>query len=88
MKKLLSKIWFFFKTIVLGLWYVWLAIIVAYISTLIFGAFIGILIGFGIVGAVMLFVFLRQIWWFISGTGDYSGREEFLLRLYKKVFKK
>ena len=48
----------------------------------------GFFTGIGLLGAVILFVFARQGWWFISGTGDYQGREGFLKRLYKKIFKK
>ena len=42
----------------------------------------GILLGF------ILFIFGRQIWWFVSGTGDYMGREGLLKRLWNKVFNK
>ena len=42
----------------------------------------------GIMGSFILFVFGRQIWWFISGTGDYQGREGLLKRLWNKFFKK
>ena len=43
---------------------------------------------FSILGSVIVYVFARQIWWFVSGTGDYMGREGLLKRLYKKIFKK
>ena len=41
-----------------------------------------------IIGSVIVYVFGRQIWWFISGTGDYEGRNGLLKRLYNRVFKK
>lgn len=44
--------------------------------------------GVGIIGGVTLFVWFRSIWWFISGTGDFQGREGLLKRLWNKVFKK
>jgi len=42
----------------------------------------------GILGAFILYIFGRQIWWFISGTGDYEGRNGLLKRLWNKIFKK
>ena len=42
----------------------------------------------GIIGAMIIYVFGRQIWWLISGTGDYEGRNGLLKRLYNRVFKK
>lgn len=48
----------------------------------------GFFTGLGLLGSVILYVFGRQIWWFVSGTGDYMGREGLLKRLWNKVFKK
>ena len=42
----------------------------------------------GILGGVILYVIGRSLWWFISGTGDYEGRNGLLKRLWNKVFKK
>jgi len=88
----MKKIWESIKRGVLmfwvSTWYVWAAVLLAALAGWIFGWNVSIWVFFGIVGGVIAFVFLRQIWWFISGTGDYSGREGLLLRLYKKVFKK
>ena len=43
---------------------------------------------FSILGSLIAYVFGRQIWWFISGTGDYEGRNGLLKRLWTKIFKK
>lgn len=42
----------------------------------------------GLIGLLSLYAWGRQIWWFISGTGDFLGREGLLKRLWNKVFKK
>jgi hypothetical protein len=42
----------------------------------------------GVLLGVIIFVWLRQIWWFVSGKGDYQGREGWLKRLWNKVFNK
>jgi hypothetical protein len=42
----------------------------------------------GIIGCLIFYIFGRQIWWFISGTGDYQDRNGLLKRLYKRIFKK
>lgn len=69
-------------------WWVWAALLLAALSGVIFGWHVTVWVFFGGVGAVIAYVFLRQIWWFISGTGDYMGREGLLKRLWNKVFKK
>lgn len=43
---------------------------------------------FGLALCVILYVWLRQIWWFISGTGDSEGRIGLLKKLWLKIFKK
>ena len=88
MKNLLNRSWDFIKKFFFGTWYVWFAVIIALIVGLIWEFNVGIFTGFGIVLTVILFVFGRQVWWLVSGTGDYAGREGLLLRLYKKIFKK
>ena len=42
----------------------------------------------GVLGAMIVFVFARQIWWFISGTGDYQGRVGLLKKLWFIITKK
>jgi hypothetical protein len=88
----MNKIWEGFKVgfmrFLSSTFYVWIAAIIGFISGWIFGTNAGIFTFFGFILAVIAFVFLRQGWWFVSGTGDYTGREGFLLKLYKKVFKK
>ena len=68
--------------------YVWIAVIIGVIVGLIWGTAPGVWTGFGIIGAFIVFIFGRQIWWFVSGTGDYEGRVGLLKRLYQWIFKK
>lgn len=42
----------------------------------------------GIFSALIVFVFGRQIWWLISGTGDYQGRVGLLKKLWWIITKK
>jgi hypothetical protein len=42
----------------------------------------------GILGALIVFVFGRQTWWLISGTGDYQGRVGLLKKLWWIITKK
>ena len=44
-----------------------------------------ILIGLFLI--VILYVWLRQIYWFITGKGDYKGRIGFFKKLWNKLFK-
>ena len=87
MKKILARIWFGIKMFLFSMWWVIAAIIIAFLIGWIFGGMVGVWTFFGLVGAVIAYVFLRQIWWFISGTGDYQGRNGLLKRLWKKIFK-
>ena len=47
-------------------------ILVSVISFLIFGVPVGFYITFGLIGALVLFVYGRQFWWWITKTGDYK----------------
>lgn len=87
----MKKIW---ERIKLGLWrfwvstwYVWLAVILAIVPCLVWGMDVAVWVFFGVVGAFILYILLRQVWWFISGTGDYMGRNGLLKRLWNKMFK-
>lgn len=42
----------------------------------------------GVLLVMILFTWGRQIWWFISGTGDYYGRVGLLKSLWLRIFKK
>lgn len=46
----------------------------------------GFFTGVTIIGSYILFIWGRQLWWYISGTGDYIGRNGLLKRLWKKIF--
>jgi len=41
----------------------------------------------GIFFGVIMFGWIRQVWWYVSGTGDYHGRLGFLKRLWLRIFK-
>ena len=84
----MGKIWFGIKRFFFSLWYFWLALILGVISGLIFGGMAAVWTFFGIIIAVIVYIFGRQIWWFISGTGDYEGRNGLLKRLWNIIFKK
>ena len=88
MKKILDRIWLEIKRFWWSTWYVWFAVVLAIIAGLIFGWNVSVWVFFGGVGAFIAFIFLRQIWWFISGTGDYEGRNGLLKRLWNWIFKK
>lgn len=68
--------------------YVWIALAVAVVVYFIWGLQAAVFTGIGIVLAVILFVWGRSIWWFISGTGDYYGRVGLLKSLWIRIFKK
>ena len=42
----------------------------------------------GLLGLLIAFVFARQGWWFVSGTGDYQGRVGLLKKLWWIITKK
>ena len=42
----------------------------------------------GLLGVLITFVFARQGWWFVSGTGDYQGRVGLLKKLWWIITKK
>ena len=42
----------------------------------------------GILAVFIAFIWLRSLWWFIAGKGDYIGRNGLLKRLWNKIFKK
>ena len=47
-------------------------ILVSVISFLIFDVAVGFYITFGLIGLLVLFVYARQFWWWITKTGDYK----------------
>ena len=88
MGNILERIWLGIKKFFISTFIMWIAVIIAIIVGLIWGTMVGVWTGFGIVGAFIVFIFGRQIWWFISGTGDYTGRVGLLKKLYLWLFKK
>lgn len=69
-------------------WFVIASIILGIIAGFIFDWNIAVWVFFGGVISFIAFIWIRSIWWFISGTGDYTGREGWLKRLWNKVSKK
>lgn len=88
MEKFLKRIWGGIVKFFVSTFYVWIAVIIAVVVSLIWGPTVGVFTGFGIVLAVILYVWGRSIWWFVSGTGDYTGRVGLLKSLYLWLFKK
>ena len=72
----LNRIWSVLKRFFLGTLYVWIALVIAVIVGLIWGTQVGVFTGFGIVLAVILFVFGRQGYWWLTKKGDYNNRNE------------
>lgn len=84
----LKRFWFGIIRTIFALWYVIAAIIIGFLVFFIWGIDAGVYTGFGVVGAFTLYILGRSIWWFISGTGDYQGRNGLLKRLWNWLFKK
>ena len=76
---------------------IWMAILIAF-SFLVglcahwFGSFNpngwGFFTLFTILGALIVYVAGRQIYWLVAGKGDYEGRVGLLKRLWNKIKKK
>ena len=47
-------------------------VLVGVISGLIFGTAVGFYTTFGLIGLLVVFVYGRQFWWWITKTGDYK----------------
>ena len=94
MKKFLKKVGeglkYHFINFIRAAWFVILAILIAIAVFYIFGFTAAMITGFSIVGGVILFVGLRQLWWLIWGSdeGDYAGRLGWFKRLILKIFPK
>jgi len=90
MKKFFSKVWAAlkrgFRMFIVSTWWVWSALIIAAIPFFIWGTEVAVWVFFGLVGAVIAYIALRQLWWLLSGTGDYEGGG--LPALWRKIFKK
>jgi hypothetical protein len=90
MKKFFTWLWEGIKRqfmmFIVSTWYVWVAVILAVLVGLIFGWNVSVWVFFGLVGAVIAYVALRQLYWLFTGTGDYQGRG--IPALWKKIFKK
>lgn len=90
MKKFFSKVWAAlkrgFQMFIISTWWVWVAVIIAVILSFIWGMDVAVWVFFGLVGAVIAYVGLRQLYWLFTGTGDYRGRG--IPALWNKIFKK
>ena len=72
MKNLLIKI----KQFLISSWFIWLAIIIGISANFIFGKTIAILTFFSIIGLFYIYIWGRQIYWWITGTGDYEDKNK------------
>lgn len=90
MRNFFKKLWAGIKRglwmFAVSTWYVWIAVLLAVLAGLIFGWHVSVWVFFGGVGAVIAYVFLRQIYWWFAGKVDYVGRG--FPRLWRKIFKK
>jgi len=90
MKKFFTKVWEAIKRgfmmFIVSTWYVWIAVIVAVIVSLIWGFEAAIFTFFGLVLSVILYVFGRQIYWWFAGKVDFEGGG--FPKLWRKIFKK
>lgn len=75
MKEFFKNVWNGIKRgfimFLISTWYVWLAVIIAVIVGLIWNGATAIWTFFGLVGAVILYIWLRQAYWWFTGKGDY-----------------
>jgi len=88
MKKILNGIKNSFFIFIKSAWYIIIALLIAFLISWIYNEEAGTFTFLGIIFTVILYVWFRQICWFISGTGDYQGRNGFLKKLWDKIFKK
>ena len=94
MKKFLKKVWEGFKyhfiNFISAAWFIMLAVLIAIAVFYIWGFTAAMITGFSIVGGVILFVGLRQLWWLIWGSpeGDYAGRLGWFKKLILRIFPK
>ena len=94
MRNFLKKVWegikYHFINFIKAAWFVILAVLIAIAVFYIFGFTAAMITGFSIVGGVILYVGLRQLWWFMWGSvdGDYAGRLGWVKRLIIKIFPK
>jgi hypothetical protein len=73
MKRFLNWLWNGLKYFWASLPKIWLVVfIITAIVGLIFGINIGIFTLFGLSCIIIIFVLLRQAWWYITSTGDYE----------------
>ena len=90
MKKFFTWLWNGIKRgfmmFIVSTWYIWIAVGIGFLVEWIFGGASGIWTFFGIVGAVIAYVFLRQIYWWFTGKVDYEGGG--FPALWRKIFKK
>ena len=66
-------------------WYAILAAVFGLLIGFIFGETAGVLVFFGILGIVILYIFFRQIYWWFTGKRDYENKG--FPKLWKKLFK-
>ena len=77
MKEFLKRVGKGILRFFVAMWIIWLAVIVGVIVGLITkNTNLGIVIGFGVVTTFAIFLWLRQVWWWITKTGDFKIPKE------------
>jgi hypothetical protein len=67
-----SKFWFNVLRFLFGMLPFIGALVIGIIAGLIWGGIVGFFTFFGIGVAFVLYIMGRQLWWWITGTGDYE----------------
>jgi len=86
MRKIWERIKLEFWRLWVSTWYMWFAAILAIIIGFSFGWHLFIWIFFGGITLYIVYVFLRQIYWWITGKSDYQNGG--FPELWKKIFGK
>lgn len=90
MKKFFTWLWEHIKYTLMifikSAWYVIVAVIIAFIIGWIFGQTAAVFTFLGIVGAVILYVWFRQAYWWFTGTGN--SKDGGFPKIWKRIIKK
>ena len=90
MKEFFKNVWNGIKRgfimFLISTWYVWLAVIIAVIVGLIWNGATAVWTFFGLVVTVILFIWIRQAYWWFTGKVDYINGG--FPKLWKKLLKR
>ena len=77
MKNILKKIWFEIATLIAGAWiYIVMGIVGTVVGLIYNSVEIGVYTFFGLGLTLFLYISLRQLWWWITSTGDFKKPEK------------